>query len=585
MKSIYCLLTLMFVFVYGYAQEQACKVSFSPVLIKNASDEKEILNFINSNYANEIGASTFALIAKTESPTAFHYLFQQEYMAIPTYHADIKVNVSKQGKIVSIYSNLIDVNALQKPTVFPAAIMDALSERWRNANVTNQQARQSYCFIASATAFVPAVKIVYNDNNKIAHEVVIDQNESLQTRITSSFLAQDSLVTGKVFNPDPLTSANVVYGGGYQDFNDSDVVVLNNQRQTQTFKAHFDGSNFNLKNQYIELRDNNGDGILPVTSSSPLFDYTRHQSGFEDVNAYYHLTKQSDYIRSLGFNATSQLVYPDPHGGTGDNSFFNEPNTIYFGTGGVDDAEDADVVIHEYTHFVSYNAAPSTNSGQDRNSIDEGTCDYFAASYSKSISAYNWTKVFNWDGNPPFWNGRVVNTTKRYPQNISNNIYKDGEMWSSTLMQIHDELGKATTDSLVLQTMYLFASNMTYPQVADALLQADTLLFGGKHFCTLYYFLLQRGYKSLVNNPCGYTGIAEPKLNAVELMYSSKGFILHSDDPTIAVENYSMYNSTGQLMYQLEGSSFDKKDMLSPGVYLIRAKSNTRYTTYKYVVF
>jgi hypothetical protein len=46
------------------------------------------------------------------------------------------------------------------------------------------------------------------------------------------------LVTGKVFNPDPLTSANVVYGGAYQDSSDADIVVLNNQRQTKTFKAH-----------------------------------------------------------------------------------------------------------------------------------------------------------------------------------------------------------------------------------------------------------------------------------------------------------------------------------------------------------
>ncbi len=581
MKSICCLLTLMFVIFYGYAQEQACKLSSSPVLIKNASDEKEILNFINSGYTNEMGASTFALIAKTESPTAFHYLFQQEYKAIPIYHADIKVNVSKQGKIVNVYSNLIDVNTLQKPTVFPAAIMDALSESWLNANVTNIHARQSYCFIAYATALVPAVKIVYNDNNKIAHEVVIDQNESLQTRITSSFLAQDSSVTGKVFNPDPLTSANVGYGGAYQDFNDSDVVVLNNQRQTKTFKAHFDGSSFSLKNQYVELRDNNGDGILPVISSSPLFDYTRHQLGFEDVNAYYHLTKQSDYIRSLGFNATSQLVYPDPHGGTADNSFFNEPNTIYFGTGGVDDAEDADVLIHEYTHFVSYTAAPSTNSGLERNSIDEGTCDYFAASYSKAISTYNWTKLFNWDGNPPFWNGRVVNTTKHYPQNVSNNIYKDGEMWSATLMQIHDELGKATTDSLVLQTMYLFASNMTYPQVAQALLTADTLLTGGRNFCVLYKYLFLRGYLPLVANPCGINNIDNIQRMPVQLLQTQQGFAIESTEEEVHINGYTIIDAVGNTIHKENTTSFGKKGDFSQGLYFVKVETNLGSKTFK----
>jgi hypothetical protein len=404
-----------------------------------------------------------------------------------------------------------------------------------------------------------------------------------QTHVTSVFFGQDSLVTGKVFNPDPLTSANVGYGGAYQDSSDADIVVLNNQRQTKSFKASFDGTTFSLKNQYIELRDNNGDAILPVTSTSPVFDFTRHQSGFEDVNAFFHLSLQSDYIRSLGFNATSQLVYPDPHGGTADNSFFNEPNTIYFGTGGVDDAEDADVLIHEYTHFVSYTAAPSTNSGLERNSIDEGTCDYFAASYSKAISSYNSTKLFNWDGNPPFWNGRVVNTTKHYPQNVSNNIYKDGEMWSATLMQIHDELGKATTDSLVLQTMYLFASNMTYPQVAQALLTADTLLTGGNNFCVLYKYLFNRGYLPLMANPCGINGIDNVQRIPIQLLQNPNGFSIESTEKEVHINGYMLIDAVGNSIYKDNTTRFDKRDNFSQGLYFVQVETNLGNKTFKVI--
>ena len=55
---------------------------------------------------------------------------------------------------------------------------------------------------------------------------------------------------------------------------------------------------------------------------------------------------------------------------------------LLFGEGGVDDAEDADVIIHEYAHAISYAASPETNSGTERRGLDEGLGDYFAAIYS-----------------------------------------------------------------------------------------------------------------------------------------------------------------------------------------------------------
>jgi Zn-dependent metalloprotease len=583
MKSVYCFLILVGLTSNTFAQEQVCKVLYPHVIVKDASNTSEILNFLNLEYKDEFGISTFVITAKTESPAAYHYLFQQQILSIPIYHADIKVNVTKQGKIISVYSNLADLSSIPKPVAFPSVTIDALTENWLSENNSINYTEKSYCYIPTTSSLTPAIKIKYKDNYSIVHEVIIDQTGLTQTHVTSVFFGQDSLVTGKVFNPDPLTSANVGYGGAYQDSSDADIVVLNNQRQTKSFKASFDGTTFSLKNQYIELRDNNGDAILPVTSTSPVFDFTRHQSGFEDVNAFFHLSLQSDYIRSLGFNATSQLVYPDPHGGTADNSFFNEPNTIYFGTGGVDDAEDADVLIHEYTHFVSYTAAPSTNSGLERNSIDEGTCDYFAASYSKAISSYNSTKLFNWDGNPPFWNGRVVNTTKHYPQNVSNNIYKDGEMWSATLMQIHDELGKATTDSLVLQTMYLFASNMTYPQVAQALLTADTLLTGGNNFCVLYKYLFNRGYLPLMANPCGINGIDNVQRIPIQLLQNPNGFSIESTEKEVHINGYMLIDAVGNSIYKDNTTRFDKRDNFSQGLYFVQVETNLGNKTFKVI--
>jgi hypothetical protein len=110
-----------------------------------------------------------------------------------------------------------------------------------------------------------------------------------ETSLSFHFM-QDSLVSGKVFYPDPLTSSGNVYGGNYRDFGDSDTSFLNNERVTKTFKVEFDSPVFKLQNPSLELQDLDNDGTPIATSTSPNFDFTRGQKGFEDVNAYYHIS-------------------------------------------------------------------------------------------------------------------------------------------------------------------------------------------------------------------------------------------------------------------------------------------------------
>ena len=78
---------------------------------------------------------------------------------------------------------------------------------------------------------------------------------------------------------------------------------------------------------------------------------------FEAANTYWHIDNYMRYVNvELGIDATPQAyttgVRFDPHGANGaDNSYFSSGSDIVvFGEGCVDDAEDADVVIHELGH-------------------------------------------------------------------------------------------------------------------------------------------------------------------------------------------------------------------------------------------
>ena len=96
----------------------------------------------------------------------------------------------------------------------------------------------------------------------------------------------------------------------------------------------------------------------PAYSATNQFLYHRNDDRFEQVMAYYWATEAQKYIQSLGFGSTRRAVNKESQdirtGQIGiDNSFFwDKHDLLRFGKGGVDDAEDAEVILHEYGHAI-----------------------------------------------------------------------------------------------------------------------------------------------------------------------------------------------------------------------------------------
>lgn len=321
-----------------------------------------------------------------------------------------------------------------------------------------------------------------SDKEKRRKQVGMEKNDKIPFFKANNIVSSVS-GTGMIFNPDPLSAAHATYAGGYLDNGDANSPELEAARTSVVLPdIDFTGGVYRLKSQYLDIADFESPFNGFFTQATSDFSFTRDNDAFEAVNSFYHLDKSMRYINlTLGIPClpnNAVLFQFDPSGFDGaDNShFLPSTDQISFGEGGVDDAEDADVVLHEFGHGI-HDWLTGGNSSQ-RTGLGEGCGDYWAQSYSRSLNQWapgeaNYQKVFTWDGNGT-WNGRSTGVTATYPQTGSSNteIHVYGQIWATALMKIYDVIGRTKTDKAFLQGLTLTGSNTNQPQAAVAVRQA-----------------------------------------------------------------------------------------------------------------
>ncbi len=317
----------------------------------------------------------------------------------------------------------------------------------------------------------------------------------------------------RVFDPNPVASLN---DPSLQDQNDSAAAVPE--------AAYEEVEIDSLAGPHARVVDIQVPNIPPPREN---FLFNRADDGFEDVSAYVHIDRNQRYLQSLGYTGPRQLVpyavEVDAHAANGtDNSFFlPSPSqagrgTLYFGDGGTDDAEDADLVVHEYAHAIMEWIAPGTFGGafsSEARALSEGFGDYWAFSQhydTRQASGRDPYCFADWDTR--CWNdapsegcGYEPNTDclrrldsprtmADYETGDTSGVeHRNGMIWSSALREIFLAVGKRTTDILVLESMFDAPPLPRYADVARRMIDVDRLLFGGVHIETICQAMARRG--------------------------------------------------------------------------------------------
>ena len=411
--------------------------------------------------------------------------FEQRLQGLPVYHAEIAVTRLTSGEVTYVYNTYQpDLQlASTMPVVAPAQALLTSAAAFDLQGPYNHELARLLVFPDKSGAHLAyLVELSPISGKSGAYEIIVDARTGaiLQARDQ----AQYATGTGMVFNPDPLTTANAVYGAtGYTDANDADSTQINAQRQSVTLQdITLAGSTYSLVGPYAHIVDVEAplNGLFTQTNSN--FSFTRTQNGFEAVNAYFHLDNFLRYLNvTLGLDVMpiqyTGGVRFDPSGESGDDNSHYDPTTgtLVFGEGGVDDAEDADVLIHELGHGIHDWVTGGNLSSEE--GLSEGIGDYFAQSYSRALGlwplsnpAYQFT--YSWDGHNQYWAGRTTNYTAHYPSGLTGDEHDDGQIWATANMKVWDLLGATKTNTLMVEGLAMTGAMTNQQEAAQALLQA-----------------------------------------------------------------------------------------------------------------
>lgn len=437
-----------------------------------------------------------------------HVLYQQYYRKKPVSGSWIRIDIDKRGRIYNIQSDLVPKLYTHDSKPHRAKKLSKSD----NGKLLTQSYITSLAVKAVITRTTSSHKILkkeqiyfpYKGVPTLAWKIIVETNKP--RREWKMYL---DAVSGKVLSK--INQLKEIRGKGLV-FDPNPVVTLNdftlNENSTIPRSAYDE----------VVLYDLNGTGFLDGKFASTKntkkrtrrndnnFLFHRESMAFKEVMSYFHIDRFQRYIQELGFNNVMNHSIKVNVAGRHDDQSDYSPTTkaLRFGIGGIDDAEDAEIILHEYGHAILDDQIPGFGETRQAKAIGEGFGDYIAASFFEGKKTFVLKPAIGaWDAigyNIISPRGSIrclrrLDSKKRYPKDLSKPFdeHEDGEIWSACLWDVRKILGQKNADKLVIAHHFLITRKASFEDAANAMIVANSNLNAGAKEKKIRNIFIRRG--------------------------------------------------------------------------------------------
>ncbi|MCO4782225.1 MAG: M36 family metallopeptidase [Candidatus Cloacimonetes bacterium] len=440
-------------------------------------------------------------ISETDSST--HVVFSQKYEGIEIYAQQVKIHMKQDQSVLLMNGNYINLDEVDVDNIviiksneaIKIALLDLNSSHIENTpkakdiyivkgdkivrgykiEIFSQRPLGSFVYLIEAKDGNIHAKfnhILHQPNYKFAKS----NSENLEKKVE---IVDESTNEKPVI--DPLGDAKGwVHSPSYGVNKKVKLVTLDKLDQSNSLQ----GESCHIENkQGTKAKSGNGE-----------FFFKRDNPHYDEVMVYYHITHFYDYLKTLGVKLPKNKIKATVHFNDDDNSFYNpQQKELFFGDGGIPDAHDADIVLHEYGHsLVDALSGLQGGWGSQGGAMHEGFGDYFAASF------FGDPNIGEWDSSAYSEEGylRTLKNAKIFPDDLEQEVHADGELWGATLWDLWKKLGRKTTDTLVYHSLSFLPEDAIFRDGLTAILSADATRFKGKYRKDILKVFLRRGIKA-----------------------------------------------------------------------------------------
>jgi Zn-dependent metalloprotease len=434
-----------------------------------------------------------------ESLGAHHIIHQQRLHRLPIHRAYVTVHLDRNGSVYLVKNRAVPHDLLEPSADFKISKATARSKALRS--VTKKPSR-AVVIVAEPMWFPLKSKLrpVYRVRVRQLKPrgdwlIFVDGNTGLILRKYDNLAAAYGVAN--VFDPNPV----VTLRGTARLLEDGKALTPPPDAYTRVrlrdldTSGHLDGRRVttNTTKRRIERKDRR-------------FIFTSDEPAFEEVMAYFHLDRAIGYLESMGYRG-ARAIFREPlpvdaNGTEEDNAWYSpHERALTFGLGGIDEAEDAEIILHELGHAIQDAICPGFGQSPQAAAMGEGFGDYFAASFFAEKKTRRLQTLFaSWDGiedglgDPPYVRRLDEDLSyESFDHSDGGDEHDNGQIWSATLWDIRSAFGRDIADRIILESHFQLDGFTTFARGARAIIDADRNLNRGLHAARLRTIFHRRG--------------------------------------------------------------------------------------------